>query len=393
MNYLGIPIVIFASVIMVLFCSVLLFSFAKKSKTHKEVAYWCFFAGTAVLFAIILILFVMAVKNYNLFDGNGHVNYERLYGIESDEENKLDSSLQSVEEYDGNGNSSQNDNMIEITNICWSGFDSSDAWLNYEGNTVTLNIRAEADVPLNLDETSNYDLRISDFDRDAQLDCTSLFRAWDIGVESECVLNLVCDLLPISDINPGYYEIRQSFQAEPDSGNFAGEIIISICVGHAGDVIYCEKIGLAGDELVLTNKGTGGSLSCDSTNLLMNYGESTEFCVWHMNHDWTEDEYESVSCNGVGSDRILDIDNAGIYEGNLVKVWEHTGYDVQYWKTVWAHIMGHGYESDIMLVNMAKDEFGEKYCLAWDANENKAVIKPVSKADEFCLWETYVVRR
>ena len=83
----------------------------------------------------------------------------------------------------------------------------------------------------------------------------------------------------------------------------------------------------------------------------------------------------------------MDVDNAGVFDGNLVKVWTRTGYDVQYWKTVHAHVMGQGYGIGTMIVNMETDGSGEEYCLAWDPQENTAVIRPVSQADEYCVWD------
>ena len=83
----------------------------------------------------------------------------------------------------------------------------------------------------------------------------------------------------------------------------------------------------------------------------------------------------------------MDVDNAGVFDGNLVKVWACTGYDVQYWDTVHVHIMGQGYGMGTMIVNMETDGSGEEYCLAWDSQKNAAVIRPVSQADEYCVWD------
>ena len=49
--------------------------------------------------------------------------------------------------------------------------------------------------------------------------------------------------------------------------------------------------------------------------------------------------------------------------------------------------MGQGYGIGTMIVNMETDGSGEEYCLAWDPQENTAVIRPVSQADEYCVWD------
>ena len=300
------------------------------------------------------------------YDENG-----KLVDTETYDEN---GNVTDTEPYDGSGN------IIEVTNTSWYGYDYVDAWVDYGGSVATLNIQ-RSDGSASFDTLGGYDVSIRrGADREELPDPENLLFRWNFDQDGliSCELNATA-------FEPGYYEI---YMGIPDSnGDQVADINVSICVGGIGTIINAGPIGFGWEDLVLQNRGTGGCLSFDGTDLSMNDGDIDGSSIWHMNYEWINDGYNSIYCSAFGADKILDIDNAGVFDGNLVKVWTRTGYDVQYWDTVSVHIMGQGYGMDTMIVNMETDGSGEEYCLAWDPQKNAAVIRPVSQADEYCGWD------
>ena len=304
------------------------------------------------------------------YDENG-----KLVDIETYDEN---GNLIGTELYDGSSD------MIEVTNICWYGYNYVDVRLDHGVSVITpvitVNIQTEFDNSTGLNPYDNCDVSVLGADRKELTDSENLLFGWSVDQDGliTCELNTVA-------LESGYYEI---YVSETDlSGNLLGDINVSICVGGIGTIVNAGPIGFGWEDLVLQNRGTGGCLSFDGTDLSMNDGDIDGSSIWHMNYEWINDGYNSIYCSAFGSDRILDVDNAGVFDGNLVKVWTRTGYDVQYWDTIHVHIMGQGYGMDTMIVNMETDGSGEEYCLAWDPQENAAVIRPVSQADEYCVWD------
>ena len=298
-----------------------------------------------------------------------------------------DGKLAGTETYDENGNVTDTEpygesgNIIEVTNTSWYGYDYDyvDAWVDYGGAVATLNIQ-RSDGSAGFDTLGGYDVSIRGADREELPDPENLLFRW-----SSDQSGLIACELNATAFEAGYYEICIGI---PDSnGDQVAKIDVSICVGGIGTIVNAGPIGFGWEDLVLQNRGTGGCLSFDGTDLSMNDGDIDGSSIWHMNYEWINDGYNSIYCSAFGSDRILDVDNAGVFDGNLVKVWTRTGYDVQYWDTIRVHVMGQGYGMGTMIVNMETDGSGEEYCLAWDSQKNAAVIRPVSQVDEYCVWD------
>lgn len=308
------------------------------------------------------------ICSYSVFGYDADGNIERTMRKETYD---ADGNLIGI--YDGSGD------MIEVTNIGWSGYDHVDVWLDQGVYTIapviTVNIRTEFDDSTGLNPYENYDVSVLNADGE-ELPVENLLFGWSVEPNGlvTCELNMVA-------LESGYYIIHVEV---PDSnGNLLGSIDVSICVGDIGTIVNVGPTDFAWEDLVLRNLGTGGYLNYDGTNFSMNYDDVDKYSIWHMN----KGGYCPIYCSAFGADRILDIDNAGVFDGNLVKMWTRTGYDVQYWDTVGVHVMGYGYGMSEMIVNMAKDESGEEYCLAWDVLKHEVVIRPVSQADEFCVWD------
>lgn len=86
--------------------------------------------------------------------------------------------------------------------------------------------------------------------------------------------------------------------------------------------------------------------------------------------------------NGGTPKYVLDIDNAIMTKGHLVKVWGETGYDVQSWFFQQVEI---GSSQNALLICSDNKDNGE-FCLGYDTINNCFCIIPVEQADLSCCW-------
>jgi hypothetical protein len=170
----------------------------------------------------------------------------------------------------------------------------------------------------------------------------------------------------------------------------AGEYEISKLLdnpGEPGDVVTLGDFDVdnlvSGTIFTMRNAENGLYLQRNGTGLSMTEQQNSD-------SEWLVDYDKNYGFNFIRSvsdtQYVLDIDNAWMYSGNIVKAWEITGYLVQSW-----HFEDAGQNGSLLVVSDDTDEDGQQYCLRYDPELDAVTICSLAELDAYCYWFVEVV--